>query len=115
VCWPERKHWRRLPDMGDDAVESYYMNKGEPSQICMIFCEHEETGEPYATDLVGDVLLNRLDITRLKKPGWRRMSPERTDSSSPTRSLPLGKSSDGLQAQCPSSKELEQPTEILIR
>src|SRR5690242_11858451 len=45
------------------------------------------------------------------KHGWRRTSPERTDSSSLTRSLPLGKNSDGSQTRCPSSQEVEQPTE----
>jgi hypothetical protein len=37
----------------------------------MMCCERKEKGGPRATDLLGEVLIKRLDRTRLKKPGKR--------------------------------------------
>ena len=36
------------------------MKKGKPPQACMLESEREETGEPSATDIVGEVLIHRL-------------------------------------------------------
>jgi hypothetical protein len=38
---------------------------------CMMCGEHEEEGKPREPALVGEVLINRLDISRLQKPGKR--------------------------------------------
>ena len=68
--------WLRYHMWVVGAAVAHDIERGVPLQTCMICREHEDKGEPLAPDLVGEVLLKRLDITLLQKPGKRVLNIE---------------------------------------